>query len=160
MEGGPRALGNRSILADPRYVESRDRVNAVIKFREFWRPFCPSMTPVGSEKYLAKYTYAPFMVLAFQASEGAEKEVPAVVHVDGSCRPQIVEADNAPYFQLIQEFEKLSGVPCLLNTSFNIKGEPIVCTPHDAIRTFSATGLDALAIGPFLLMKSSNLGQA
>jgi carbamoyltransferase len=160
MEGGPRALGNRSILADPRYVESRDRVNAVIKFREFWRPFCPSMTPVGSEKYLAKYTHAPFMVLAFQASEGAEKEVPAVVHVDGSCRPQIVEADNAPYFQLIQEFEKISSVPCLLNTSFNIKGEPIVCTPHDAIRTFSATGLDALALGPFLLMKSSNLGQA
>ena len=160
MEGGPRALGNRSILADPRHVESRDRVNAVIKFREFWRPFCPSMTPVGSERYLAKYTHAPFMVLAFQASEGAEQEVPAVVHVDGSCRPQIVEADNARYFELIQEFEKISGVPCVLNTSFNIKGEPIVCTPHDAIRTFAATGLDALAIGPFLLMKSSNLGQA
>jgi carbamoyltransferase len=160
LEGGPRALGNRSILADPRYVGSRDRVNTVIKFREFWRPFCPSMTPVGSERYLAKYTHAPFMVLAFQASEGAEKEVPAVVHVDGSCRPQIVEADNARYFQLIQEFEKISGVPCLLNTSFNIKGEPIVCTPHDAIRTFAATGLDALAIGPFLLMKFSNPGQA
>jgi len=160
MEGGPRALGNRSILADPRYVESRDRVNAVIKFREFWRPFCPSMTPIGSERYLAKHTHAPFMVLAFQASAGAEKEVPAVVHVDGSCRPQIVEADNARYFQLIQEFEKISGVPCVLNTSFNIKGEPVVCTPHDAIRTFSATGLDALAIGPFLLMKPNNLGQA
>lgn len=159
MEGGPRALGNRSILADPRHVESRDRVNAVIKFREFWRPFCPSMTPVGSERYLAKFTHAPFMVLAFQATGGAAEEVPAVVHVDGSCRPQIVEADNARYFELIQEFEKISGVPCVLNTSFNIKGEPIVCTPHDAIRTFAATGLDALAIGPFLLMKSGNLGQ-
>ena len=88
-----------------------DRVNAVIKFREFWRPFCPSMTPVGSERYLAKYTHAPFMVLAFQATGGAAEEVPTVVHVDGSCRPQIVEADNARYFELIQEFEKISGVP-------------------------------------------------
>lgn len=154
MEGGPRALGSRSILADPRYVESRDRVNAVIKYREPWRPFCPSMTTEGAERYLASYTSAPFMILAFRANSRAREEVPAVVHVDGSSRPQIVDSCTAPrYHRLLKEFETLTGVPCVLNTSFNIKGEPIVCTPHDAIRTFSATGLDALAIGSFLLTK-------
>ena len=154
MEGGPRALGNRSILADPRKVESRDRVNSVIKFREFWRPFCPSMTPEGAERYLAKYTHAPFMIVAFEGTKTAADEIPAVVHVDNTLRVQIVEEkDNQIYFELLKSFERRTGVPCLLNTSFNIKGEPIVCTPHDAIRTFSATGLDALAIGPFLLRK-------
>ncbi len=154
LEGGPRALGNRSILADPRDVKSRDRVNAAIKFREFWRPFCPSMTENGARRYLEKYTYSPFMIMAFRVKRLAEKEIPAVVHVDGSTRPQIVYPDTNPQFhRLIGEFEKLTGVPCLLNTSFNIKEEPIVCSPHDAIRTFSATGLDALAIGPFLLTK-------
>ena len=154
MEGGPRALGSRSILADPRYVESRDRVNAAIKYREPWRPFCPSMTPKGAERYLDGYADAPFMVVAFQATEEAAREVSAVVHVDGSSRPQIVDKHQNPrYYRLIEEFERLTGAPCVLNTSFNIKGEPIVCTPHDAIRTFAATGLDALAIGSFLLTK-------
>ncbi len=154
MEAGPRALGNRSILADPRSVASRDKVNAIIKFREFWRPFCPSMTPAGADRYLSRYTDAPFMVLAFPCREAASREIPAVVHVDGSCRPQIVDAEQHPrYFRLLQAFDQLTGVPCLLNTSFNVKGEPIVCTPHDAMRTFAATGLDALALGPYLLQK-------
>jgi carbamoyltransferase len=157
MEGGPRALGARSILADPRHVEARDRVNAVIKYREFWRPFCPSLNPDGAAKYLVKHTFSPFMILAFQANERARQEVPAVIHVDSSSRPQIVDVDSNPrYFRLIQEFGKLTGVQCVLNTSFNIKGEPIVCSPHDAIRTFAATGLDALAIGPFLLEKPNS----
>lgn len=157
MEGGPRALGNRSILADPRDVKSRDRVNAVIKFREFWRPFCPSMTKAAAKRHLKRYTDAPFMVLAFEATEDAKREIPAVVHVDGTVRVQIVdEKDNPIYHRLLTSFEQLSGVPCVLNTSFNIKGEPIVCTPHDAIRTFSATGLDALAIGSFLLAKPTS----
>ncbi len=154
MEGGPRALGNRSILADPRDVASRDKVNAVIKFREFWRPFCPSMTEEGAKRYFIKFTRAPFMIITFHATDIAKKEIPAVVHVDGTVRPQIVEEDTNPlYHRLIKEFEALTGVPCVLNTSFNIKGEPIVCSPHDAIRTFSATGLDALAIGDFLIVK-------
>jgi carbamoyltransferase len=154
MEGGPRALGNRSILGDPRHVETRDRVNAIIKFREPWRPFCPSMTATGAARYLKQYTYAPFMIIAFEATETARREIPAVVHVDGTARVQIAEeSQNARYFHLINAFESLTGVPCLLNTSFNVKGEPIVCTPQDAIRTFSATGLDALAIGKFLLRK-------
>ena len=154
MEAGPRALGCRSILADPRHIESRDKVNAIIKFREFWRPFCPSMTAAGAQRYLHPYTNAPFMIITFLATEQGQREVPAVVHVDGSSRPQIVDQESNPrYYDLIEEFAKLTGVPCVLNTSFNIKGEPIVCTPHDAIRTFSATGLDALAIGSFLLQK-------
>lgn len=154
MEGGPRALGNRSILGDPRSVETRDRVNAVVKFREPWRPFCPSMTQDGADRYLKKYTYAPFMIIAFEATDEARQEIPAVVHVDGTARVQIVdEQQNPRYHRLITEFQKLTGVPCVLNTSFNVKGEPIVCTPQDAIRTFSATGLDALAIGSFLLTK-------
>lgn len=154
MEGGPRALGNRSILADPRDVGSRDRVNAVIKFREFWRPFCPSMTEAGAKRYLKRFTDAPFMILAFDATDNAKREVPAVVHVDDTVRVQIVNRDDNPvYYRLLESFEKLTGVPCVLNTSFNVKGEPIVCIPQDAIRTFSATGLDALAIGSFLLRK-------
>jgi len=154
MEAGPRALGCRSILADPRTVESRDRVNSVIKFREFWRPFCPSMTEATAERFLKKHTRAPFMIVTFDATEEAKEKAPAIVHVDDTCRVQIVsEAMNATYFKLLEEFEAVTGIGCLLNTSFNIKGEPIVCTPHDAIRTFSATGLDALAIGRFLIVK-------
>jgi carbamoyltransferase len=154
MEGGPRALGNRSILADPRQIESRDRVNAIIKFREFWRPFCPSMTQAGANRYLKRFTDAPFMILAFEATDAARREIPAVVHVDNTVRVQIVSQDDSPaYHRLLTSFAEITGVPCLLKTSFTVKGEPIVCTPQDAIRTFAATGLDALAIGPFLLTK-------
>ena len=150
-------MGSRSILADPRRIESRDRVNEVVKFREFWRPFCPSMTEGGARKYMRKYTRAPFMIITFDAAEGAEAEIAAVVHVDGTSRIQIVSEEvNPRYYRLLKEFEALSKVPVVLNTSFNIKGEPIVCTPHDAIRTYAATGLEALAIGPFLMMKPSS----
>ena len=156
MEAGPRALGARSILADPRTVESRDKVNAVIKYREQWRPFCPSMTRDGAARYFERSTYAPFMILTFRANDVAAREIPAVVHVDGTSRPQIVdEASNPRYHRLIEGFNRLTGVPCVLNTSFNIKGEPIVCSPQDALRTFYATGLDALAIGNCLLRKGA-----
>jgi len=154
MEGGPRALGARSILADPRYIESRDKVNKIIKYREQWRPFTPSMTEEGAKMYFDNYTYAPFMILTFKANKKAEKEIPAVVHIDKTSRPQIVdESCNKRYYNVIQEFKNLTGVPVLLNTSFNIKGEPIVCTPQDAIRTFYGTGMDALAIGNCLIIK-------
>jgi carbamoyltransferase len=94
------------------------------------------------------------MSITFDATESAEKEIAAVVHVDGTSRIQIVSEEVNPlYYRLLKEFEAISRVPVVLNTSFNIKGEPIVCTPHDAIRTYAATGLEALAIGPFLLMK-------
>jgi carbamoyltransferase len=154
MEAGPRSLGQRSILADPRRVENRDRVNEIIKFREFWRPFCPSMTIEAADRYFDKWTYAPFMILAFRANEALRREAPAVVHVDGTSRVQFVEADVLPrYHRLLTAFEKLTGVPALLNTSFNVKGEPIVATIHDALRTFWSTGMEVLAAGGFLVRK-------
>lgn len=154
MEGGPRALGGRSILADPRSIEARDRVNAAVKFREYWRPFCPSLTVESASTYLKKASPAPFMILAFEATDEAKARVPAVVHVDGTMRVQTVDRETNPrYHALLEAFEKRSGVPVLLNTSFNVKGEAIVNSPRDAIRTFFATGLDALVIGAFIVEK-------
>jgi carbamoyltransferase len=154
LEGGPRALGGRSILADPRAIEARDRVNGAIKFREYWRPFCPSLTEESAPRFMKKAGRAPFMILAFEATEEAKQQVPAVVHVDGTMRAQTVDAVSSPrYHALLKAFEARTGVPCLLNTSFNVKGEAIVCTPRDALRTFWSTGIDALAIGTFLVEK-------
>ncbi len=154
MEAGPRALGQRSILADPRTIASRDKVNAVIKFREYWRPFCPSMLAERADEYLVSHTEAPFMVIAFDATEKLKQDAPAIVHVDGTARVQLVEKDVLPlYHSLIAEFEKLTGVGTILNTSFNVKGEPVVCTLRDALRTFWSTGIDALAAGDFLVRK-------
>ncbi|MDP8959162.1 MAG: nodulation protein [Actinomycetota bacterium] len=154
MEAGPRALGQRSILADPRRVEMRDKVNAIIKFREYWRPFCPSMPAEAAGRYFDRYTDAPFMIIAFPANERLRREAPAVVHVDGTSRVQLVRRDVLPrYHRLLTAFEQRTGVPVLLNTSFNVKGEPIVCTIQDALRTFWSTGMEVLAAGDFLLRK-------
>jgi carbamoyltransferase len=154
MEAGPRALGQRCILADPRAIASRDKVNSIVKFREYWRPFCPSILAERADDYLVRYTNAPFMIIAFPATEKLKADAPAVVHVDGTARVQIVEKDVLPlYHRLISEFESLTGVGVLLNTSFNVKGEPMVCTARDALRTFWSTGLDALAIGDCLVQK-------
>jgi carbamoyltransferase len=154
MEGGPRALGGRSILADPRSVESRDRVNAAIKFREYWRPFCPSLLEERASRFMRDAEPAPFMITAFEATEQAAQLCPAIVHVDHTMRVQTVNGHGHPRFhQLLEAFERRTGVPVLLNTSFNVKGEAIVCTPRDALRTFCSTGLDALAIGRCLIEK-------
>jgi carbamoyltransferase len=154
MEGGPRALGGRSILADPRTITARDRVNAALQFREYWRPFCPSLTIESAGRYLARPSAAPFMMLAFDATDLARRSVPAVVHVDGTMRVQTVDAATAPrYHALLEAFERKTGAPVLLNRPFSANGEPIVCTPGDAIGCFAATGLDALAIGAFLVEK-------
>lgn len=154
MEAGPRALGQRSILADPRDIASRDKVNAIIKFREYWRPFCPSMLAERAPDYFDVYTKAPFMVIAFDANKKLKNDAPAVVHVDGTARVQFVEKEILPtYHSLISEFEKLTGVGVVLNTSFNVKGEPIVCTVRDALRTFWSTGIDVLAVGDFIVKK-------
>jgi carbamoyltransferase len=154
MEAGPRALGQRSILADPRRVESRDRVNAIIKFREDWRPFCPSILAEAQSKYLVARSATPFMIVAVEATPALRTDAPAVVHVDGSVRPQTVAQQVLPrYHRLLAAFERRTGVPVLLNTSFNVKGEPIVCTITDALRTFWSTGLDVLAAGDFIVRK-------
>lgn len=156
MEFGPRALGNRSILADPRYAENRDRVNDAVKFRENWRPFAPSVLIERAPEYFEDFYPSPYMILTFWANKEKAHEIPAVVHVDGSARVQSVERSvNPRYYDLIEEFGRLTGVPVVLNTSFNLKGDPIVCTPKDAIQTFYTSGLDDLIIGDFVVSKSA-----
>jgi carbamoyltransferase len=153
MELGPRALGNRSILADPRTIAMRDKVNRV-KGREMWRPLAPSVLAELAGEYFVNVPPNAFMLFATQVTELTREVAPAIVHVDGSARPQPVTRElNAPYYELISTFNALTGVPIILNTSFNAAGEPIVCTPADAIRTFLSIELDLLAIGSFLVRK-------
>ena len=154
MEFGPRALGSRSILADPRDPEMNAKVNNAVKFREWWRPFAPSMKKEAAGEYLESATDSPFMILTAQVRPEKRAVIPAVTHVDGSARPQTVEKETNPlYWRLIDEFGKRTGVPVVMNTSFNLRGEAIVHTPTDAIRTFFSSGMDALVIGSFLVEK-------
>ncbi|MEM3086829.1 MAG: carbamoyltransferase C-terminal domain-containing protein [Halobacteria archaeon] len=154
MEFGPRALGNRSILADPRDPKMKDVVNERIKHREPFRPFCPSLRTEAKGEYLKDGVDSPFMIQAFRVPPEKAKEIQAVVHVDGTCRPQTVERDVNPlFYRLIGAFEDVTSVPVVLNTSFNLAGEPIVCTPEDALRTFRNTDMDAVALGPYLVTR-------
>lgn len=154
MEFGPRALGSRSILADPRDPEMNTKVNNAVKFREWWRPFAPSLKKEAAGEYLESATDSPFMILTAQVRPEKRSVIPAVTHVDGSARPQTVEKEINPlYWRLLDEFEKRTGVPVVMNTSFNLRGEAIVHTPTDAIRTFFSSGMDALVIGSFLVEK-------
>lgn len=154
MELGARALGGRSILANPAGPDMRDRVNRDVKWRELWRPFAPSMQAEHAADYLEDPYRSPFMIHAFIAREDRRPEIQSTVHVDGTCRPHLVERGTNPrYWQLLEEFRKLTGVPVLLNTSFNVKGQPIVNTPLDAIGTFYTCGLEYLVMGNYLLWK-------
>jgi carbamoyltransferase len=154
MEFGPRALGSRSILADPRDPEMTAKVNNAVKFREWWRPFAPSLKKEAASQFLESATDSPFMALTAQVRPEKRSVIPAVTHVDGSARPQTVEKEVNPlYWRLIDEFGKRTGVPVVMNTSFNLRGEAIVHTPTDAIRTFFSSGMDALVIGSFLVEK-------
>jgi carbamoyltransferase len=154
MEFGPRALGSRSILADPRDPEMNAKVNNAVKFREWWRPFAPSIKKEAAGEYLESASDSPFMILTAQVRPEKRAVIPSVTHVDGSARPQTVEKEINPlYWRLIDEFGKRTGVPVIMNTSFNLRGEAIVHTPTDAIRTFFSSGMDALVIGSFLVEK-------
>jgi carbamoyltransferase len=154
MEFGPRALGARSILADPRDPEMNAKVNNAVKFREWWRPFAPSMLAEVAGEYIESATDSPFMILTAQVKPEKRAVIPSVTHVDGSARPQTVERDVNPlYWRLIREFGNRTGVPVVMNTSFNLRGEPIVSTPTDAVRTFFSSGMDALVIGSFVVEK-------
>jgi carbamoyltransferase len=154
MEFGARALGNRSILADPRSVSARDAVNANVKDREEWRPFAPSLRHERREKYLESAESMPFMIRLDTVQTDRREDVAAIVHTDGTTRPQTVPRNtNERFHRLLRAFEARTGIPVLLNTSFNVSGEPIVESPEQALRDFYATGLDALAIGDFLLTK-------
>jgi carbamoyltransferase len=154
MEFGPRALGSRSILADPRDPEMNAKVNNAVKFREWWRPFAPSFKKEAAPEYLESGYDSPFMILTAQVRPEKRSVIPSVTHVDGSARPQTVEREINPlYYRLIEEFGKITGVPVIMNTSFNLRGEAIVHTPTDALRTFFSSGMDALIIGSFLVEK-------
>lgn len=154
MEYGARALGNRSILANPTDERYRDKVNTNVKSREAWRPFAPSILHEKRGRYLKNSIVSPFMIQIDEVTAQAKEEIPAVVHVDGTTRPQTVKQPVNPRFhRVISEFEHRTGVPAVLNTSFNVSGEPIVESPDQAIRDFFSTGLDALALGDFLLLK-------
>jgi carbamoyltransferase len=154
LEFGPRALGNRSILADPRQEDMKDRINAAIKFREPFRPFAPSVLAEKSLEYFADIDDSPFMILVTDVYPEKRAVVPAITHVNGSGRVHTVERDVNPLFwQVIHRFGELTGVPLVLNTSFNIRGQPIVNTPSEALATFYTSGLDAMVIDRFLVEK-------
>jgi len=154
MEFGPRALGSRSIIADPRDSEMNTKVNNAVKFREWWRPFAPSLKKEVAPDYLESAYDSPFMILTAQVRPEKRSVIPSVTHVDGSARPQTVEHEVNPlYYRLIDEFGAVTGVPVIMNTSFNLRGEAIVHTPTDALRTFFSSGMDALVIGSFLVEK-------
>ena len=156
MELGPRALGNRSILASPATIEIRDRVNR-LKGREPWRPLAPSVLADRANDHFQLAGESPFMLFAADVRPQVRDNAPAIVHVDGTARPQTVRRDQNPLLHdLITQFERRTGVPLVLNTSFNAAGEPIVCTPADAVRTFLATGLDGLACGDFIVRRRGN----
>ena len=154
MEYGARALGQRSILADPRIASMKDRVNSVVKFREGFRPFAPSAIREGADEFFEKIYDCPFMTSTFTVRPSMRKAIPAVTHVDGTARVQTVSKDTSPlYHRLISAVGRRTGVPVVLNTSFNIKGQPIVENPNQAISTFYGSGLDMLVIGSFVLEK-------
>jgi carbamoyltransferase len=155
MEFGPRALGSRSILMDPRDAKNKEIVNAAVKYREAFRPFCPSMLAEALPVYCPGARREPFMITSFRVAEDRADEIPAVVHVDRTLRPQGVEQETNPrYFRLIKRFQELTGVPVIMNTSFNVRGMPVVCAPDDGVKCFYDTGLDYLAIGSFLVSKN------
>jgi carbamoyltransferase len=154
VEVGPRALGARSILADPRAIEIKDTLNKNVKGREPWRPFAPSFLAEEFSEYVENPYNSPFMIIAFHGKDGIIKKIQGAAHVDDTVRVQTVERSVQPeYWEVINEFKKLTGVPAVLNTSFNVAGQPIVCTPFDALSTFFACGLDYLAMGDFLIWK-------
>ena len=156
MEFGPRALGNRSIVVDPRRADMKDILNARIKKREPFRPFAPSILEEKVGDYFEQSHPAPTMLMVYQIKPERRAEIPAVTHVDGSGRLQTVSREvNPRYYQLISDFYELTGVPVVLNTSFN-ENEPIVCTPRHAIDCFLKTRMDVLYIGNFAVRRKSD----
>jgi len=157
MEMGPRALCNRTILANPTIADMADRVNADVKHREKWRPFAPAVALEDAATYftgLEKETESPFMLRVSYVREEYRNKLPAITHFDGSARIQTIkESQNPRTYKLLQEAKKRWGMPVVMNTSFNDNNEPIVCSPKDALRCYFGTGFDALALGSFLLIK-------
>lgn len=158
MEFGPRALGARSILADPTKADMKQKINAEVKHREPFRPFAPSVIQERAQEYFDIDVDVPYMLKVAPVRGEMRAHIPAIVHVDGSARLQTVDSEVAPeYHRLISVFGEISGHPVLLNTSFNVMGEPIVELPTDALRCFFSTGIDVLAMGPFVVRKATKV---
>jgi len=153
-ECGPRALGNRSILADSRAPDMKERLNVKVKHREMYRPFAPSVIVEKAQDFFEMDGEVPFMLRVVRVLEEKRKLIPAVTHFDGTARIQTVRReDNPVFYDLIVSFEKITGIPILLNTSFNVAGEPIVETPEDALKCFKATDIDVLVLGTKMIQK-------
>jgi carbamoyltransferase len=151
-EWGPRALGSRSIIADARNEENWKRVNLKIKFRESFRPFAPAVLAEKASEWFDIDRDSPYMLLVCQVKEG--RNIPAVTHVDQSARLQTVTRDAHPaFYDLLSQFDERTGCPLLINTSFNVRGEPIVCSPEDAYLCFMRTHMDVLVMGNQILLK-------
>jgi carbamoyltransferase len=154
MEFGPRALGNRSILANPCNKEMKDILNRKIKFREPFRPFAPTILYDSIEEYLENPYESPFMTITFKVKKEKQKDIPSAIHVDGTSRIQTLRKETNPlYYSLIKKFEEIKGVPLVINTSLNKRGEPIVCKPKEAFNDFENTQMDILVLGNFLIEK-------
>ncbi len=161
MEWGPRALGNRSILANPANQKAKELLNEKVKHREKFRPFAPVVCDDDAATYFECDTPIPeptdFMLMVYPVKKEWQAKIPAVVHVDGSGRLQVIKRhQNKLYYDLIKEFGRISGIPILINTSFNIRGEPIVCTPYDAYKCVMGTGIDCLVMGNFFIKREDN----
>jgi len=165
MEWGPRALGNRSILSNPCNPKMVDILNLKVKHREKFRPFAPVVCEDDATDYFECDKPVPiptdFMLMVYPIKEKWHSKIPSVTHVDGSGRLQTVKrSDNSLYYDVIKEFGRLSSIPILINTSFNIRGEPIVCSPYDAYKCMMGTGIDCLVIGNFLVKRDDNIKDA
>ena len=161
MEWGPRALGARSILANPCNPKAKELLNEKVKHREKFRPFAPVVCEDDALTYFDCDVPIPepadYMLIVYPIKKKWQKKIPSVTHVDGSGRLQTVRRHQNPlYFDLIKKFGELSGIPILINTSFNIRGEPIVCTPYDAYKCMMGTGIDCLVMGTFLIKREEN----
>ncbi|MBF0441751.1 MAG: carbamoyltransferase [Oligoflexales bacterium] len=153
-EFGPRALGNRSILADPRPADMKDRINANVKYREEFRPFAPSILHEFGNEYFENYQESPYMERTLRFKKDVVEKVPAVVHVDGTGRLQTVKKEwNEKYYNLIKAFYEITGIPLIVNTSYNVMGKPIISSVEDAVSVFYTSGIDALVIGDYLFEK-------
>ena len=154
MEFGARALGSRSILSDPRDPEMKNKINKLVKFREDFRPFAPSIIQESASEFFVNCNESPFMNMTFDVDESKRSVIPTPTHIDNTARVQTVsKTQNSLYYELISNFEDITGVPVLTNTSLNVMGQPICLSPVDALSTFFSTGMDAIAIGDYLLVK-------
>jgi carbamoyltransferase len=161
MEWGPRALGARSILANPSNPQAKELLNTKVKHREKFRPFAPVVCEDDAITYFDCDVPIPeptdFMLMVYPVRKEFRDKIPSVTHVDGSGRLQTVRREQNPqYYDLLKEFGKHSGIPILINTSFNIRGEPIVCTPHDAYKCMMGTGIDHLVMSTFIVSREDN----